>query len=205
MDASDLFPMRQLVVIIFILLGTVLTAQESGQFTDPRDGQVYKTVKIGKQVWMAENLNYKSESNKAIFRNNTDVSDVFGRLYTWEIAQEVCPDGWHLPSDEEWVTLAKQLGGETIAGSKMKEASKYWVSLNEESSNTSGFSALPGGFLEDAKDKTHPYMGEIGFFWSTEEKSRTNAFFRYVKCDTNLLKQGNGDKKYGVSVRCLKD
>jgi len=133
------------------------------------------------------------------------LSEVFGKLYCWEMALEVCPDGWHLPSDEEWKKLADYLGGEDVAGGKMKEISKYWNSLDEESSNESGFSALPGGFLEDPKDTSYPYMGEMGFFWSSKEKSRSEAWFRYVKYDGSLLKAGNGDKKFGMSVRCLKD
>ena len=115
------------------------------------------------------------------------------------------PDDWHLPSDEEWQTLTDYLGGEGVAGSKMKEMSKYWISHNEEASNESGFSALPGGYLEDPRDSSYPFMGEMGFFWSSEEKSRSEAWFRYVKYDGNLLKAGSGKKKFGMSVRCLKN
>lgn len=197
--------MKRVSVIPLFLFCIALSAQEYGEYTDNRDGEVYKTIQIGEQVWMAENLNYTSESARAIFSNSSMLSDVFGKLYCWEVAIDICPDGWHLPLDEEWETLADHLGGEDVAGGKMKEISKYWNSLNEESSNESGFSALPGGYLEDPDDSTYPYMGEMGFFWSTKEKSGSSAWFRYVKYDGNLLKAGNGDKKFGMSVRCLKD
>jgi len=195
--------MKQITAFALVLWCSVLSAQNFDVFVDSRDGKVYKTVQIGDQVWMAENLNYASEKPGAIFSNSAMLSDVFGRLYCWEIAQEVCPDGWHLPSDDEWLILAAKLGGEDIAGSKMKEISTYWVSLNEEASNESGFSALPGGYLEDPQDSSFPFMGEMGFFWTTNEKSGSKAWFRYVKYDGNLLKAGNGDKQFGMSVRCL--
>jgi len=197
--------MKQISALPLFLFCITLSAQDKGEYTDNRDGEVYKTIQIGEQDWMAENLNYTSESDRAIFSNSSMLSDVFGKLYCWEIAIEVCPDGWHLPSDEEWETLAAYLGGEDVAGSKMKAVSKYWNSLNEESSNESGFSALPGGYLEDPDDTTYPFMGEMGFFWSTREKSGSSAWFRYVKYDGNLLKAGNGDKIFGMSVRCLRD
>lgn len=197
--------MKQIAACALILLCITLSAQDFTDITDSRDGKVYKTIQIGNQVWLADNLNYASESAGAIFSNSSILSDVFGRLYCWEIAMEVCPDGWHLPSDEEWLILADNLGGEDVAGSKMKKISNYWVSHNEEASNESGFSALPGGYLEDPNDSSFPFMGEMGFFWSTNEKSGSKAWFRYVKYDGNLLKAGNGDKKFGMSVRCLKD
>jgi uncharacterized protein (TIGR02145 family) len=204
-DTSELSIMKKVAALALLLFCMALSAQEVGEYTDARDGKVYKTVQIGSQVWMSENLNYVSNSPKVIFPNNPALTDVFGRLYCWEIAMEVCPDGWHLPSDEEWKALADHLGGESIAGSKMKKISNYWVSLNEEASDVSGFSALPGGYQEDPDDAVYPFMGEMGFFWSTKEKSGSVAWFRYVKYDGNLLKAGNGDKEFGMSVRCLKD
>ena len=197
--------MKPFAAFSLLLLSMLGSAQDMDVYLDSRDGKVYKTVEIGSQIWMAENLNYLSDSPGAIFRDAAVLSDVFGRLYCWEAAKEVCPDGWHLPSDEDWSILADHLGGEAVAGGVMKEISTYWVSLHEEASNESGFSALPGGLLEDPRDQDYPYMGEMGFFWSTREKSRSDGWFRYVKYDGTLLKAGSGDKEFGMSVRCLKD
>ena len=140
--------MKYILAIPLFFFCIALSAQDKGEFTDIRDGEVYNTVQIGEQVWMAENLNHSSKSAGAIYSNSSMLSEVFGKLYCWEMAMEVCPDGWHLPSDDEWITLADHLGGEDVAGGKMKEISKYWNSLHEEANNESGFSALPGGTLK---------------------------------------------------------
>lgn len=197
--------MKLITAYSLILFCLAASAQEYDVYLDGRDGKAYKTVQIGSQVWMAENLNYSFEGSEAIFQDAALMSDVFGRLYCWEVANEVCPDGWHLPTDEEWLILADHLGGEKVAGGSMKDLSQYWISLHEEASNESGFSALPGGYLEDPRDGSFPFMGEMAFFWTTKEKSSSIAWFRYVKYDNTLLKAGNGDKEFGLSVRCLKD
>jgi uncharacterized protein (TIGR02145 family) len=197
--------MKLITVYCLILLCMAGTAQEFDVYLDERDGTAYKTVKIGSQVWMADNMNYAYEGPEAVFSNNTGLADIFGRLYCWEVAVEVCPDGWHLPTEEDWLVLSRHLGGEKVAGGSMKNMSPYWVSLHEEASNESGFSALPGGYLEKPKDASYPFMGEMGFFWSTRERSRTEAWFYYVKYDNTLLKAGNGKKEFGMSVRCLQD
>ena len=91
---------------------------------------------------MAENLNYKSGSDFA------DKPEVYGRLYSWEVAQRVCPTGWHLPTDAEWTTLTDYLGGKNVAGGKLKETgTEHWFSPNTGATNESGFTALPGGIV----------------------------------------------------------
>ena len=157
--------MKPFAAFSLLLLSMLGSAQDMDVYLDSRDGKVYKTVEIGSQIWMAENLNYLSDSPGAIFRDAAVLSDVFGRLYCWEVAKEVCPDGWHLPSDEDWSILADHLGGEAVAGGVMKEISTYWVSLHEEASNESGFSALPGGLLEDRITHLGNHAG-IGPVWT---------------------------------------
>jgi hypothetical protein len=98
---------------------------EKGSFTDTRDGKVYKTVKIGNQIWMAENLNYEAEGSKC-YDNNPANGQKYGRLYDWETAKKACPPGWHLPSDAEWQELVDFAGGKEIAGKKLKAVS-WWV------------------------------------------------------------------------------
>ncbi len=112
---------------------------ETGTFTDSRDNKAYKWVKIGSQIWMAQNLNYN------IAGSGCNQCETYGRLYTWDAANRACPSSWHLPSDSEWQTLIDYLGGSGVAGGKMKSTGT-WQSPNTDATNSSGFSALPGGF-----------------------------------------------------------
>jgi uncharacterized protein (TIGR02145 family) len=92
--------------------------QEQGRFTDARDGKTYKTIKIGSQVWMAENLAFKADNGIWSYENPS--GSIFGYLYTWDAAIHSCPVGWHLPADADWTCLVKFLGTNTIAGGKLK-------------------------------------------------------------------------------------
>ena len=95
---------------------------QSSSFVDSRDGKEYKTIKIGEQVWMAENLAYKPYSGKYwAYDNDNSNLEKFGYLYDWETACNVCPNGWHLPNDNEWIELTEYLGGKEVAGTMMKE------------------------------------------------------------------------------------
>ncbi|WP_157966005.1 fibrobacter succinogenes major paralogous domain-containing protein [Cognataquiflexum aquatile] len=127
-------------------------------FTDPRDGQVYKIVKIGDQTWFAENLNYDAEGSWC-YDNDPENCEIYGRLYTWEAGLTACPEGWHLPSEDEWGKLVDFLGGYEIAGGKMKSISG-WEEPNIGATNESGFSALPGG-------GRNVLLGGGGFWWSS--------------------------------------
>jgi len=137
-------------------------------FTDSRDGEIYKYVKIGNQSWMSENLRYKPDSGNYWAYNNieTDVS-TYGYLYDWETANNVCPDGWHLPSDAEWTELADNLGGSAVAGGKMKVPDpSYWNSPNKDATNSSGFSALACGTYDSFGEFSG--RGNLTHFWSSE-------------------------------------
>jgi uncharacterized protein (TIGR02145 family) len=94
---------------------------------------------------MAENLNYDAGIGSWIYNENSDLAVTYGRLYIWETACEVCPDGWRLPSDEEWTELTAYLGGDEVAGGKLKETGASHWEENEGATNESGFLALPGG------------------------------------------------------------
>jgi len=109
-------------------------------FTDPRDGKQYKTVKIGEQVWMAENLNW--EGTGCWYNNSPILGNTFGRLYTWDEALKAVPPGWHLPTDDEWQKLVDFAGGGRIAGGKLR-AKDGW---DGNGTDDFGFSALPGGY-----------------------------------------------------------
>ena len=190
------------------------TISSYGSFTDKRDGKTYKTIKIGSQTWMAENLNYKT-ADSWWYGNKITNGDTYGRLYTWDAALTACPKGWHLPSDEEWKTMEKALGMSqseadksdyrgTDEGKKMKSTSGWsgWFD-NGNGTNSSGFNALPGGFRYS--NGSFNYLGHNGYWWSSSETSGTLAWGQYLRYDDGLVGRGNGRKTHGFSVRCLKD
>ena len=177
--------------------------QETGSFTDSRDGKTYKTVKIGNQTWMAENLAYKAESDCWAYNNDEKNVATYGYLYDWETAIKVCPKGWHLPRKNEWQILIEYLGGSSVAGGKLKSTSG-WNRPNEESTNSSGFSALPSG-SRDYDDGTFNNQGNDGGWWSATEDTVAGSVFCYL----NYIYPGaillSHFKQGGFSVRCLKD
>ena len=172
-------------------------------FTDARDGKKYKTVKIGNQTWMAENLAYKASSGCWAYDNNQENVKTYGYLYDWKTAKKVCPAGWHLPSDNEWEILIDYLGGEDIAGNKLK-STNGWESPNSGATNESGFSALPGGFLGDFLGGTFDNLGGNGSWWTATVDGVMHACFcslRKNSCAYLFSHFQTG----GFSVRCVKD
>jgi len=128
----------------------------------------------------------------------------YGKLYNWYAVTDprgLAPVGFHIPTDTEWETLSVFLGGESIAGIKMKSKSGWRE--NGNGTNTSGFSGLPGGFRSLYGIKIN--IGEVGYWWSRTEKSTFNAYGRYMSHDYNKLQLNDYGKERGVSVRCLKD
>jgi uncharacterized protein (TIGR02145 family) len=173
---------------------------DANTFIDPRDGQIYKIVKIGNQWWFAQNLNYQT-GNSWCYNNNPANCTTYGRLYDWETAKIACPPGWHLPSDAEWSQLIEYLGGAYIAGGKMKSTT-VWNTPNTNATNSSGFSGLPGGVLDfDMKFK---YIGGNGYWWSsTKDNTGTgNGFSLFY--DRGGFYDVNGIIN-GESVRCVRD
>jgi len=182
---------------------TVNNGGGSGTFTDPRDGQTYNTVEIGSQTWFAENLNYET-SNSWWYDNSSANGDVYGRLYTWNAALTACPSGWHLPSDDEWTILSDFLGGESVAGGKMKETgTAHWNSPNTGATNSSGFTGLPGG--NRGSSGSFFSLGYDGHWWSSTEYSGTHAWHRSLYYDHDRVYRNTSHKTLGFSVRCLKD
>jgi len=200
------------------------TNEEANNFTDSRDGNNYKTVKIGNQVWLAENLKYLpsiagpeigSRTTPYYYvydYNGTSIEDAkatvnyktYGVLYNWEAAKVACPKGWHLPSDEEWKQLIDYLGGGDVAGGKLKEiGTTLWNSPNTEATDVVGFTALPGG--------RRNYNGEFvnirdfGLWWCATELYTNLAFLRGMAYDGGYVSNLEDDKAVGLSVRCVKD
>ncbi len=177
-------------------------------FKDSRDRKVYKTVQIGNQVWMAENLAYiPSSGNYWAFNNNTADVAVYGYLYDWETAKKVCPSGWHLPSDTEWTELTDYLGGWSFAGGKLKEiGTTHWSSPNTGATNETGFSALPGGYRYSSGGMLG-HAGSHGYWWSSTENkySSSSAYRWFLYYNYASVYKYGGNKSLGFSVRCVRD
>ncbi len=194
-------------------------------FTDSRDGTHYKAVKIGDQIWMAENLkhlpsvNPSSESSETeakyyvYFYNGSDKAvakqepgyKTYGALYNWPAAKQSCPTGWHLPSDAEWTKLTDHLGGENVAGGKLKEkGTTHWDSPNKGATNESGFTALSGG-CRRYDSGSFLDRGEAGLWWSSTESSSAKAYERGMGYDYEGVNRNGRNKSSGYSVRCVRD
>lgn len=195
-------------ILILIVITTFFVIEVRAQsadktFSDARDGKKYKTVKIGTQIWMAENLNYVTKSGSWCYDNQTGNCDKYGRLYDWETAKKACPSGWHLPSDKEWHTLIDYLGSSAVAGGKLKSTSG-WNSPNTGATNESGFSALPGGYLSSFKG-SFSNLGADGHWWSSPDSNDSYAWSRFLSYSSESVSKDQGSKEYGFSVRCLRD
>ena len=197
-----------------------------GTLTDSRDGQTYRTVKIGDQVWMAENLNYETDNSWCFVADPANCAK-YGRLYTWAAAMDsvgewstngkgcgygkecsatspvrgVCPKGWHLPSFDEWGALLSAVGGVDVAGSKLKSVTGWSDSGN--GTDTFGFSALPAGY----RGNTGNYNGEGdgANFWSPTGVNSLSAYYMDLYYSRDYAYLGNNGENFGFSVRCLKD
>ena len=192
------------------------------------DGNEYATVIIGNQVWMSENLkvtkyrdgtaiptglsNSEWENTTsgayAVYDNNETHADTYGYLYNWyavDDSRNIAPDGWHVPTDDEWTTLTDYLGGTSVAGGKMKETgTSHWNSPNTGATNESGFTAFPGGYRSSSSGNYNS-IGSYGFFWSSSEGNSSNAWRRILYYNNSGVYRHNYNKNYGFSVRCVRD
>jgi len=190
-----------------LLICLEVLAREQSSFVDSRDNKTYKTVKIGSQIWMAENLNYAIKGSKCgnaygfLKDENTETCAKYGRLYNWEAALKACPSGWHVPSDSEWDALMKAVGGASVAGTKLK-ATSGWNS-NGSGTDDYGFSALPGGSGEHNGDFS--YDGHIGNWWSSSESNANYACSRRILYDYGNAYWYLSLKSLAFSVRCIED
>lgn len=190
---------------------------EYGTVTDI-DGNVYKTVKIGNQWWMAENLKVtKDPSGKIIenfcYNNDESNADILGRLYSWDVAmnksktpgaQGIAPNGWHIPTAKDWDTLVSTLGGYSVAGGHLKATvGGFWLAPNTGATNMSGFTAIAAGEIDRGK---HWQYGESAVFWSSNETDQDNAVYVYLDYDKKRITKTSFFKnvmKY--SIRCIKN
>ncbi|MCF6170594.1 MAG: PKD domain-containing protein [Bacteroidales bacterium] len=184
----------------------------TGTITDPRDDQTYTTIELGNQTWFSENLNYPA-SGSWCYDDDPVNCETYGRLYNWQLAKNVCPAGWHLPSDNEWKQLEMYLGMSqseaddidwrgTDEGKKMKTTAGWANDGN--GNNLSGFSGLPGG-------SRNPYgnyysKGGEGVWWSATEFSNEAAVGRMLSYEEDgVYRFDSFFKTVGASVRCVKD
>jgi uncharacterized protein (TIGR02145 family) len=173
-------------------------------FIDIRDHKEYKVVTIGTQIWLAENLAYKVSSGCwAYWHNDTSVYK-YGFLYDWETAIKVCPIGWHLPADTEWTILTNYLGGEKIAGGKLKATAAWKYDANGKPNNSSGFDAFPTG-RRNGIDGTFSYLGESTSFWSATPIDSMNAISRGLHYNSEDVHYGTNSRRNGFCVRCIKN
>ncbi len=224
-------PMRKAIILLMfcvlcvaVFAETLKTVEETkkpgdkfGEFTDVRSGKKYKTVKIGNQVWMAENLAYKDESGCWAYDNDENNARTYGYLYDWETACKVCPKGWHLPSDKEWKQLEMALGmrrseadeplyrGRPV-GTKMKSTSGWNDSVrndNGNGTNESGFAGLPGGYR--INNGLFYDIGNYGYWWSSTQGSSNYAWYRELNYSNADVYRYFSDKQIALSVRCVRD
>lgn len=178
-------------------------------FVDVRDYKVYWTIVINKQEWMVQNLDYKLP-NQAWYYDNTDNNKIYGFLYLGTLLQNsmntICPEGWHIPTQQEWTELMTSFGGIKTAGSALKEAGvKHWRNSNYQRTNASGFTILPAGSGNSKPSFSN--LGKYAFFWtSTPNKQKPGNFY---KVDFGFMRDnaiiGVGDVNWSYSIRCVRD
>jgi len=188
--------------------------KDSGVFTDTRDQEKYNWVRIGDQIWMAENLAFDAGDNCWVYYNDEINVVTMGRLYTWEAAQDACPDGWHLPTDIEWEEMAYEVSLKKGPYSKV-EGGDDWLDLGihlkaatgwiNDSYGTDdfGFNAQATGARSYNTDYFH--KGEYVYWWSSSSASEVNAWFRYMSYYNHHFLRDFLNKNYAFSVRCIKD
>jgi len=191
------------------------------------DGNIYSIVKINNQIWLNENLKVTHYRNGDLipnitddiewanlstgaycyYNNDVDIKDIYGNLYNWysvNDSRNIAPIGWHVPSDDEWQTLVDYLGGNDVAGCKMKETgTEHWASPNTGATNESGFSALPGGYR--LGDGLYGGMGSSAYFWSSTQDRSSHAWSRELSYNGSEVNRSGDDKRSGFSVRCGRD
>ncbi|BDS10070.1 FISUMP domain-containing protein [Aureispira anguillae] len=178
-----------------------------GTLVDPRDGSRYATVSICTQLWMAQNLRYELEG---ALLNPSNPGTEYGRLYSYDQALKVCPNGWHLPTDEEWRTLEEALGmtkeeTEKIGwrGEKEGQFLKSTTEWNqkENSSNSAGFRAVPAGYHKEE----YLDMGGQAYFWTASAVDDKNAWGRSLKGEQKKIKRSQENRSVYQSCRCIMD
>lgn len=190
-------------LIIYSNEQSFTTLDVHGTLTDSRDEKTYNTIRIGDLWWMAENLNFYTGSGSWYYNNDSATyAGTYGRLYTWEVAKNACPAGWHLPTDAEWKELEMYLGmTQAQADGTGWRGTDQGTGLKE--GGASEFDALPGGYRNNIGSF---YGMDSGTgFWSSTESGSFNIWVRMLGKDNPQINRIDFNKSYGFYVRCIKD
>jgi uncharacterized protein (TIGR02145 family) len=236
----DLQGLRSISVICFFIL-LLISCVNQETVTDV-DGNEYKTVQIGNQLWMAENLRATRYQNGdpipdisalsrcsdllsgaySYYENDPNHVDAYGLMYNWFAVDDnrnICPEGWHVPNNEEWIVLEMALGMSeaearktslrgTDEGGKLKEkGTTHWEEPNTGATNESGFTALPGGGRPcyGSYDGQYYYLGTKASIWTSDAENEEEAWMRNLDFDNSMIKSRAMPKQNGLSVRCIQD
>ncbi|MCP4309718.1 MAG: hypothetical protein GY790_00515, partial [Bacteroidetes bacterium] len=208
--------------VVLVLENQITNVSADGTPADPgnimvdnRDMYKYTIKVFGSKTWMTANASYEVPVESYCYDNDAANCDVLGRLYTWEAAQNVCPDGWHLPSDVEWMALEKFIGmkeKETMkmglrgvsAGNLLKDNTlNLWTSPEEANSRTNGFNALPGGY--SLNKTTFLGIDKSAIFWTSTEQRGSSAYYRKIEDSKGGIHRYYSEKSTAYAVRCVKD
>jgi uncharacterized protein (TIGR02145 family) len=222
-------------LIIFSILISVLIIylseaqiRKQTQFKIGNGTVVHESVTIGSQVWMKKNLNVDHYANGDIIPHVTDstawvnltsgawryynddpsTGAIYGKLYNWYAVNDprsLAPEGWHVPTEDEWTVLVSGLGADLNAGKMLKEVgTSHWLSPNTSATNESGFTALPGGSLRYG-DTYFSGLGSVGYWWTSSGSTNPYAKMRGMFYNGTSVYRGTIKRTYGFSVRCVKD
>ncbi|MEA2042220.1 MAG: FISUMP domain-containing protein [Bacteroidota bacterium] len=179
------------------------TMAKEDTIIDKRDNQEYRTIEIGSQIWMAENLNFDTGDGNCCYDSISDNCEIYGRLYTWTAAQNSCPQGWHLPSDDEWIQLEKSLGmPSSEAGETGYRGTNQGKQLMKD--GITHFNVIMAG-TKSFYDGSFSNLTVSTNFWTSSAFDESNAYNRYFKADKIKVGRGYDDKANSFSVRCIKD
>jgi uncharacterized protein (TIGR02145 family) len=215
-----------LLVVIYITAGCRKDTADGNTIRDI-EGNVYHVVKIGTQVWMSENLKttrYNDGTAIPLITDNSDwassnsggycwydndsisYKDAYGAMYSWNAVNtgKLAPSGWHVASDEDWTKLVSFLGGDSVAGGKLKEkGTGHWAVPNTGATNVSGFTAIPGGYR--FTDGQYYDIGQSSNLWSSTRATADYIYFRGIGYNYKYISRGTYNKRFGFSVRCVRD
>jgi uncharacterized protein (TIGR02145 family) len=213
--------------ISIVVSAQIMLPAFHGSISKPSNAQT-SNVQIGSQIWTTKNLEVTTYRNGdpipqvtnptawaglttgawCYYNNDPANGAIYGKLYNWYAVNDsrgLAPVGWHVPTDTEWTTIGTSLGGNSVAGGKMKiTGTAYWASPNTGATNETGFAGLPGGFRNS--DGSFYNILTDGYFWSATSSGSSDALFRYLNSANALLNTYSSlPQKLGFTVRCIKD